>query len=81
MKIKMTEHFQGTGQPSLQPGQEYDSTLISQALCDWLLEHRKAVDITPAPVIEEVIEVEPEEVQQEEKAAPRARKPRARAKK
>ena len=49
MKIKMLEYFQGTGQPHLEIEKEYDSADIGQALCDWLLEHNKAVDVTPKP--------------------------------
>jgi hypothetical protein len=49
MKIKMQEYFQGTNQPSLEINKEYESADIGQALCDWLLEHGKAVDVTPPP--------------------------------
>lgn len=49
MQIKMLEYFQGTNQPYLEPGKEYESKDIGQKLCEWLLEHNKAIDITPEP--------------------------------
>jgi len=49
MKIKMLEHFKGRGQPSLSPGTEHDSAAIGEELAAWLVEHGKAVDVTPKP--------------------------------
>src|SRR5210317_281556 len=49
MKIRMLEYFQGTNQPYLEIDKEYESSKISRALCEWLIEHSKAVDITPEP--------------------------------
>jgi len=66
----MLEHYQGTRQPTLVIGEEYESNEIGQELCNWLLEHRKAEDITPPPPPPPDPEPEPEE----EKPAPRARK-------
>jgi hypothetical protein len=89
MIIKMIEHFQGSGQPTLAPGKEYDSAEISLPLCQWLIDHGKAVDVTPKPAVEPEKPEKPEENEPEKapaenppkKAAVRARKPRARAKK
>jgi len=67
----MLEYFKGTGQPSLDLGKEYESNEIGQALCDWLLEHRKANDITPPPPPPPP---DPEPEPEAEKPAPRARK-------
>ena len=46
MKIKMLEHFQGTGQPRLAEGEEYES--VGSVLCAWLIEHGKAVEVKEA---------------------------------
>jgi len=80
MKIKMLEHFQGSGQPSLQFDKEYSSQEIGQALTDWLIEHGKAVDVTPKQKPKSVSKPQPQT--QAKKPAPRARKTtRGRAKK
>ena len=42
MKVKMNEWFQGKGQPTLKPGEEYE---VSELLGAWLLEHGKAVEV------------------------------------
>lgn len=73
MKIKMLEYFQGTNQPSLTLGKEYESNDIGQGLCDWLLEHGKAQDVTPKPKPKPEPEKELEAEPQVEKPEPRAR--------
>lgn len=47
--IEMTEWFQGTGQPTLHDTKQYNETEIGGELCDWLLAHGKAVNVTPEP--------------------------------
>ena len=43
MKIRMLEHFQGRGLPSLAYGEEHEVPgKVSEQLAAWLLEHRKA---------------------------------------
>ena len=46
MRIKMLEHYRDRN-CYLIIGKEYDSEKIGQPLCDWLIEHRKADDVTP----------------------------------
>ena len=61
MKVKMNEWFQGKGQPTLKPGEEYE---VSELLGAWLLEHGKAVEAEkpkpkPEPKKDEVKQPDP----------------------
>lgn len=60
--IEMTEWFQGTGQPTLHDTKQYDESEIGRELCDWLLAHGKAIDVTPkqTPEPEAESEIVPE---------------------
>jgi pyruvate/2-oxoglutarate dehydrogenase complex dihydrolipoamide acyltransferase (E2) component len=57
MKIRMNEHYQGRGHPTLTINQEYESAEIGQELTQWLLDNGKAIDITPK--VEPKVEPEP----------------------
>lgn len=48
-KIKMLEHFQGTGVPTLFVGNSYKVPQeVSTGLAEWLVDNGKAQDVTPA---------------------------------
>jgi pyruvate/2-oxoglutarate dehydrogenase complex dihydrolipoamide acyltransferase (E2) component len=80
MKIRMNEHYQGRGHPTLTINQEYESAEIGQELTQWLLDNGKAIDITPKhygaqpePELKHDDEIY-EEVKQEADATDAARK-------
>ena len=56
MKIKMLKYFQGTNQPTLIEGKEYNCADLDDELVDWLVEHRKAVKLEE-PKKKEIIEI------------------------
>ncbi len=81
-KIKMLEYFQGSGQPTLEIGKEYEVKEIGAKLADWLLEHRKAEEIEqPKPKPKPAPKKQQPETKSRQEPVKRARKPRGRAKK
>ena len=45
MKLRMNEHYQGRGRPTLAINQEYDSAELGEELTAWLLDNGKAVEV------------------------------------
>jgi len=74
----MLEYFKGTGLPSLTLGAEYNSSEIGGELAAWLLEHHKAIDVTPEPKKKPDVQPDPVEVQEEPAQEPVKRARRGR---